>query len=93
MEPREQPENLCHFTTEFLAQMEKISVRSLAVVLKLRNHRLGNAPLSREELEAIIEECSTGEGEIQSLWEAFEAHRVQHGCRDLFVEVPEDDPK
>jgi hypothetical protein len=87
------PEHLCPATTEFMAQLEKIAVRQLATVLRLKEHRMGNAPLSQDELEAIVKECSVGEHESQALWEAFEAHRIEQGCRDMYVDVPDDESK
>jgi len=87
------PENLCPATTEFMAQLEKMGVRLQTVALLMNGHSSGNTPLSQEELETIIKECLDTEREIQSLWEEFEAHRVEHGCRDMYVYVPEDGSK
>jgi hypothetical protein len=85
------PKNLCPATTEYMAQLGKIGARQLRTALRLKEHYRGSDPLSQEELETIIKESTDMDREIRSLWETFEAHRVEHGCRDMYVYVPDEE--
>ncbi len=83
-EDKQQSANQCPAEIEFLAQLEKISIRHLHVVELLIEYR-SSPPLRQKELEAMIEKSMVSEDEISLLWDAFQAHRAEHGCQGLYV--------
>jgi hypothetical protein len=85
-EDKQQSANQCPAEIEFLAQLEKISIRHLHVVELLNEYR-SSPPLRQKELKVMIEGSLVSEQEIGSLWEAFQAHRTEHGCQGLLVPV------
>jgi hypothetical protein len=79
-----QPASLCPAEIEFLAQVEKLSVRNLNVAVWLKEYRT-STPSRQEELKAMIDEAMVSDSEIESLWKAFQEHRAEHGCRGLYM--------